>query len=208
MAASLPAQQPDKVSPYYKVEIDNAWVRVLRAKYAPHEKIPMHQHPAYVVVLLTDEHLKITGADGKVRIVDRKAGEAGFSEASKHAEENLSDQPFEAFVIELKQGPAKTPPVELDPVKVDPEHHDVVLENDRARVIRVILPPHTKIPLHEHPHYAVVYITELRLTKKLADGRLVDSLRKPGEIVWNEASKHQSEQMGDNTAIEVLVELK
>jgi hypothetical protein len=75
-------------------------------------------------------------------------------------------------------------------------------------VIRVILPPHTKVPLHEHPHYAVVYITELHLTKKLADGRLVDNPHKPREIVWNEASKYQSEQMGDNTAIEVLVEFK
>jgi quercetin dioxygenase-like cupin family protein len=207
-AAVALAQQADKVSPDYKVEIDNAWVRVLRAKYAPHEKIPMHEHPAFVVVLLTDEHLKITGGDGKVRTVDGKAGEVGFREASKHAEENLSDKPFEAIVIELKQGPAHTPPVELDPVKLDPEHHIVEVDNERVRAIRTILPPHVKSPMHDHPHYVVVYLTDLHTTMKLADGRVVDNPRKPGDIGWRDAYRHQTEQQGEKTAMEIQVELK
>jgi hypothetical protein len=36
------------------VEIDNAWVRVLRVKQAPHETAPAHQHPDSVAVYLTD----------------------------------------------------------------------------------------------------------------------------------------------------------
>jgi hypothetical protein len=206
--ASLPAQQADKVSPYYKVEIDNAWVRVLRAKQPPHAKIPMHEHPALVSVTLTDVHEKSTSADGKVSVTDLKAGSVGYSEAYKHSEENISDQAMEAVIIELKQGPAKTPPVELDPVKLDAEHHPVVLENDRVRVIRTILPPHVKSPMHDHPHYVVVYLTDLHTTMKLADGRLVDNPRKPGDLGWRDAYRHQTEQMGDKTAMEIQVELK
>jgi hypothetical protein len=37
-----------------KVEIENQWVRVLRVMQAPHDKSPMHEHPASVVVYLTD----------------------------------------------------------------------------------------------------------------------------------------------------------
>ena len=207
-ATTLPAQRPEKVSPGYKVEIDNAWVRVLRVKQPPHAKIPMHEHPAAVNVTLTDVHEKVTGADGKVTMIYRKAGTVGFSEASKHSEENLSDEPIEAVLIELKQGPAHTPPVELDPVKLAPEHHIVEIENDRFRAIRTILPPHVKSPMHDHPHYVVVYLTDLHTTMKLADGRLVDNPRKPGDLGWRDAYRHQTEQMGDKTAMEIQVELK
>jgi quercetin dioxygenase-like cupin family protein len=207
-AATVAAQDPVKLSPDYKIEVDNAWVRVLRVKHPPHAKIPMHEHPATVVVLLTDLHEKITGADGQVRTVNLKAGEVAFNEASKHAEENLADKPLEVALIELKSGAPKSPPVSLDPVKLDPTHHLVPIENDRVRVLHTILEPHVKSPMHDHPHYVVVYLTELHTTMKLPDGRLVDNPRKPGEIAWREAYRHQTEQMGDKTAVEIQVEIK
>ncbi len=191
-----------------KVEIDNAWVRVLRVKHPPHAKIAMQQHPAIVTVFLTDTHEKITAADGKVRNLDLKAGDVGFREAGKEAEENLSDRPIEAVMIELKPGAPKSPPVALDPVKLDPEHHPVVFENDRVRVIHTLLPPHVKSPMHEHPHYVVVYLTELHTTMKMGDGRLVDNPRKAGDIGWRDPLQHQTEQMGDTPAAEIQVELK
>jgi hypothetical protein len=191
-----------------KAEIDNPWVRVVRVKHPAHAKVGLHQHPAEVTVFLTDVHEKITGADGKVRTLDRKSGDVGFTEAGKDAEENLSDQPLEAVVIELKPGAPKSPPVALDPVKLDPEHHPVVFENDRVRVLHTLLPPHVKSPMHEHPHYVVVYLTELHTTMKMGDGKLVDNPRKAGDIGWRDPLKHQTEQMGDTPAAEIQVELK
>jgi beta-alanine degradation protein BauB len=191
-----------------KVEIDNAWVRVLRVKLEPHAKIAMHQHPATVAVFLTDIHEKITAADGTVRNLNRKAGEVGFNEGNRYAEENVSDQPLEAAIIELKPGAPKSPPITLDPVKLDAEHHPVAFENDRVRVLRTILPPHVKSPMHEHPHYVVVYLTELHTSMKLGDGRVVDNPRQAGDIAWRDALQHQTEQMGDKTAMEIQVEIK
>jgi quercetin dioxygenase-like cupin family protein len=191
-----------------KVEIDNPWVRVLRVNLAPHAKIALRQHPATLAVFLTDVHEKITAADGAARSLDRKAGEVGFNEANKYSEENMSDQPLEAVIIELKPGAPKSPPITLDPVKLDAEHHPVAFENDRVRVLRTILPPHVKSPMHEHPHYVVVYLTELHTTMKLGDGRVVDNPRHPGDIAWRDALQHQTEQMGDKTAMEIQVEIK
>ena len=208
LAVSAAAQDPVKLSPDYKVEIDNAWVRVLRVQHPPHAKIAIHRHPATVAVFLTDIHEKITGADGTVRNLDRKAGEVGFNEGNQHAEENLSDQPLEAVIIELKPGAPKSPPITLDPVKLDTEHHLVDFENDRVRVLRTILPPHVKSPMHEHPHYVVVYLTELHTSMKLGDGRVVDNPRHHGEIAWREALKHQTEQTGDKSGMEIQVEIK
>ena len=210
LAALVTAQDPVQVSPDYKAEIENNWVRVLRVKRSPHAKAPMHEHPASVIVFLTDYHQRITGADGRVQEVMHKAGDVAYTEAVKHSEENLSDHPLEAVVIELKARPPgfKPKPITLDPVKLDPEHHLVPLENDRVRVLRTILEPHLKSPLHEHPHYVVVYLTELHTTMTLGDGRTVDNPRRPGEMAWRDALQHVTENIGDHTAMEIQVELK
>ncbi len=55
------AQDPVKVDPtHYKVQFENDQVRVLRIHYGPHEKSVMHEHPASVVVFLTNAHTKFT----------------------------------------------------------------------------------------------------------------------------------------------------
>jgi quercetin dioxygenase-like cupin family protein len=212
LTAAALAQDPVQVSSDYKVEIDNAWVRVLRVKHPAHAKIPMHSHPPAVAVFLTDVHEKVTEPDGHTRPFDRKAGEVSFNAPGKHAEENVADQPLETILIELKPGAPKSPPdsfdAKHDPVKLDPKHHIVVVENDRVRVMRTILEPHVKSPMHHHPHYVVVYLTGLHTTMKLSDSRVVDNPRRRGEIAWRDALDHQTEQMGGETAVEIQVEIK
>jgi quercetin dioxygenase-like cupin family protein len=206
------AQDPVAVAPtLYKVEIDNAWVRVLRTMRAPHQKSPMHSHPATVVVCLTDSHQRVTTANGTVSEVSHKAGDVIYNEAVTHAEESLSDQPLEAVVVELKPDAPKAPAdsrVTLDPVKLDPKYHLVALENARVRALRTILEPGVKSPLHEHPHYVVVYLTELHTTMELGDGRVVDNPRRPGEVAWREFMKHSTLNVGKQTAVEIQIELK
>jgi quercetin dioxygenase-like cupin family protein len=193
-----------------QVEIDNDWVRVSRFLQGPHEKSTALPHRATVLVYLTDCHQRITDSHGKAREISRKAGEVSYENPGSQAEENLSSQPLEVVMIELKPAPAKgkTAPVTLDPVQLDPQHHIVVLDNDRVRVLRTILEPHLKAPMHEHPHYVVVYLTGLHTTMLMADGRNIDNVRKPGEIAWREALKHATENVDDRTAIEIQVELK
>jgi len=193
-----------------KVEIENQWVRVLRVTQEPHDKSPMHEHPASVVVYLTDLHQKITGADGRTHELRKKARDVAYFDATKQSEENISDKPIEAIVVELKPGAPKAigSPVKLDPVKLDSKHHPVPYENDRVRVLHTILDPHVKSPQHEHPSYIVVYLTEFHTTQTLPDGRKVDNPRKPGEIAWRDALKHETENIGDKRTEEIQIELK
>ena len=187
------------------VEIDNAWVRVLRVKVAPREQSPAHAHPASVAVYLTDARLRINGKE-----VNRKAGDVAWFEAANYKDESLSDQPIELIVMELKPGAPKAKgwPVALDPVKLDPKHHQVPIENARVRVLRTILEPHLKGPTHDHPSYVVVYLTELHTTMTLADGKQVDNPRHPGELAWRDPYRHTTENVGDRTAVEIQIELK
>ncbi len=186
-------------------------MRVVRVQVGPHGTLPMHQHPASVLVCLTDIHERITDADGKAQEVTRKAGDVAYRGALKHQEENLSDQPLEAVVVELKPNAPqaeRAPSTAPDPVQVDPEHHLVPIDNDRVRVLRTILEPHLKGPMHRHPSYVVVYLTELHTTMKLADGRTIDNPRRPGEVAFRTAYQHQTENIGDKTAVEIQIELK
>jgi quercetin dioxygenase-like cupin family protein len=85
-----------------KVEFENEQVRVLRWKVGPHEKNPMHEHPAMVTIALTGGHTRYTLADGKTREVTTKAGQVTWSVPEKHSGENLSDKPTEVIQVELK----------------------------------------------------------------------------------------------------------
>jgi len=192
------------------IEVDNTWVRARRVQQASHEQSPPGERPNSVIVYLTDARQRITGADGKAREVSHKAGDVAWNDASTRSVESLSDRPIEMIVTELKTGakPPASSPATLDPVKLDPQHHLVPIENARVRVLRTILEPHVKSPMHDHPHYVVVYLTELHTTMKLADGRVVDNPRRAGEVAWRDALRHETEQTGDATAEEIQIEVK
>jgi quercetin dioxygenase-like cupin family protein len=193
---ALSAVEGTLAAPLYKVEIDNPWVHVVRETLAPHETSVPHTHTnptVTVYVTPTREH---------------HAGDVIWREAGPHAEENISERPAEFVVIELKPDEPPSPPVSLDPVTLDPKYHIVVLENSRVRALRTILEPGIKSPLHEHPHYVVVYLTELHTTMTLGDGREVDNPRHPGETAWRDYMKHSTLNVGKKTAVEIQVELK
>ena len=203
------AQDPVAVGPAeFKVEVENDRVRVLRVKRAAHAKSPLHEHPAAVAIYLTDLHVKIHGADGSVQEVIRKRGQASFNPATRHAEENVSDQPLEAIVIELKAGPGEPLALPLDAVKVDPQHNIVELENERVRIIRIIREPHAKMPLHEHGRYVSVALTDVGSKTTFPDGTTRENRRRAGEAGWREPVKHSIENLGDQRMEEIQVEIK
>lgn len=97
------AQDPVKVDPkHYKIETENAQVRVLRIHYGPHEKSVMHSHPASVVVYLSDGSIRMTTPDGKTQDIQGKMGQTEYEPAGIHNPENIGDKPFDAVLIELK----------------------------------------------------------------------------------------------------------
>ena len=110
LALAIPAVAQDaaKADPkHYKVEFENAKVRVLHATYGPHEKSAMHSHPDVVAIFLTDGNVRFTFPDGKMQDAVAKAGTAMWTPAMTHLPENIGDKPFEVMVVELKGEPLK-----------------------------------------------------------------------------------------------------
>jgi beta-alanine degradation protein BauB len=77
-----------------KVEFENQKVRILRAHYAPHERLEMHSHPAKAEVQITDGVVRIFTPDGKWRDDPGKAGEFFWLEPTRHAIENVGTDPL------------------------------------------------------------------------------------------------------------------
>src|ERR1700719_3274185 len=95
---------PIKTDPkHYKLEFENAQVRVFRVKIEAHGTAPKHQHSLNrITVFLTDQEFRITDSHGKVETMNHKAGDAVWETPTTHTEENLSDYPFEVVAIEVK----------------------------------------------------------------------------------------------------------
>jgi len=88
---------------HYQVEFENPQVRVLRARYGPHETGALHEHILNrVVVLLTNQDMNVTTPDGKADHARAAAGEVRLGGRAKHREENLSSERFEVVAVELK----------------------------------------------------------------------------------------------------------
>lgn len=110
LAFAIPvlAQDSTKADPkHYKVEYENSRVRVVRAKYGPHEKSVMHSHPDLIAIFLTDGRVKFTFPGGKTEEQDMKAGTTLFTPAVRHLPENLTDGDMEIILVELKTGKRK-----------------------------------------------------------------------------------------------------
>ncbi len=105
MAQPQPQREKDpvRVDPqHYTVDQENERVRVLRCRYAPHEKSVMHSHPALVAVFLNDCRFRMTTHDGKSEVREMRAGQVYYVEPEEHLPENLADGTAEIILIELK----------------------------------------------------------------------------------------------------------
>lgn len=193
-----------------KVESENTQVRVLRFTEAPGAKLPMHSHPAYVAVSLSNDVARYAFADGRSSEEKSKAGEATFSQPVTHASDNIGDTTAEAIMIELKTKPAGTDLTGSDDmVKTNPNACKVEVDNEYVRVTRVNLPAHGKLAMHKHPsNYVVVYVSGGRSKATTADGKSEESDIAPGTVRVMKPGEHSNENLGDKPTDAIVIEWK
>ncbi len=95
-----------------------------------------------------------------------------------------------------------------DVMKVAPESHKVLLENDRVRVLEYRIKPGKKDATHSHPDYIVYALTPGKFKFTLPDGKTFDREAKAGEVLFIEAETHATENVGSTEAHGLLIELK
>lgn len=70
-----------------------------------------------------------------------------------------------------------------DPVKLDPKHYKVELENEQMRVVRIKYRAHEKSPMHQHPRGVVVFLTDAHFKFTYPDGKTEEFRNNPGEFM-------------------------
>ena len=154
----------------YTQLFENEYVRVIHAYYAPHEKLPVHDHPKTptVYVYLADAGpVRFTHTGDDAFSLNRPPVKAGGFRLSRgreevHAVENLSDRPNDFLRVELKKVPLGTeslsgrfpPPSALAANQTKTEFEDA-----HIRIVRIICATHKCEP-HTSPDPAL----QIRLT--------------------------------------------
>ena len=215
-AVPLLAQDPVKVdSKHYKIEVENSQVRVLRVKYGPREKSVMHSHPFGVVIYLTDAHVRFHLPGGKSEVKTGKAGTAEMTPEGEHLPENLDNKPFEAILVELKGKEAEYAELKDDPLTIDPKHYvsesDVsqnAAEDTFVRTLHVKYGPREKSLMHSHPDAVVVFLTDAHFKFTLGNGQTRTADSKAGAVMFAPAETHLPENLADQKAEIIMVELK
>jgi quercetin dioxygenase-like cupin family protein len=95
-----------------------------------------------------------------------------------------------------------------DAVKVSPETHKVLLENDQVRVLDARMKPGEKVAMHSHPANVVYFFTDGKIKITHPDGKTEVREVKAGVAAWSEAVTHAAENVGTTEFHELQIELK
>lgn len=104
----------------------------------------------------------------------------------------------------------------LDAMSAAPDHHELLLENDRVRVLDTRLRSGERTPVHSHRWPATLYVMSwsdfLRRDANgnvLVDSRSWDHRPSPGEALWlPPLEPHSVENIGKSELRLIAVELK
>ena len=107
----------------------------------------------------------------------------------------------------MSTAPRPQPEVQ-DPVKVDPKHYKVELENDRVRVLRISYGPREKSEMHGHPATVAIFLTDGRFKFTYPDGKTEEIETKAGQVQSFPAFAHLPESLTDKPFEAIAVELK
>jgi len=77
-------------------------VRVLEAISNPGDREEMHSHPASILYVITGGRTRVTTSDGKIALVELKAGDTIWREPVTHAAENIGTTQIHSLIVELK----------------------------------------------------------------------------------------------------------
>ena len=95
-----------------------------------------------------------------------------------------------------------------DPVKPDPKHYSVMLDNDQVRVLHIQYGPGEKSVMHSHPDSVVICLTDVNTRITYPDGKTEPVTGKKGQALFIKATRHQPENIGPDAMDVIQIELK
>ena len=95
-----------------------------------------------------------------------------------------------------------------DPVKTEPTHYKVLLENASVRVLQVSYAVGTKSSPHQHPESIAVALTPSKVRFTMPDGKTQDSDMANESAMYMPAGVHSPANVGQTAVNAVVIEFK
>jgi hypothetical protein len=107
-------------------------------------------------------------------------------------------------------------PAELDALVAAPDHHELLLENERVRVLRTLIPAGESTAIHTHCWPNVQYVVSTSdFIRRDGDGEVALDTREsagppePTATIWSDPiPPHSLENVGGAELCVIMVELK
>jgi uncharacterized RmlC-like cupin family protein len=99
-------------------------------------------------------------------------------------------------------------PDRQDPVRVDPRHYSIELENEKVRVLRIRYGSHEKSVMHGHPAHVGVMLTDCHARFTYPEGKTEEIKAKAGDVMSFPAFEHLPENLSDRPFEVIAIELK
>ena len=94
-----------------------------------------------------------------------------------------------------------------DATVIDPDVHQIVLENEHVRVLQALAPSGAKSPMHSHPPMLLVSLGTARVRFTYPDGKKQILDLRPGTVFWVNGVEHAWELLAGEANV-VAVEVK
>lgn len=95
-----------------------------------------------------------------------------------------------------------------DAVSIAPHLHKIILENEKVRVLDVVVPPGSRAEMHTHPANVLIVLDGGNLQMSFPDGSSKEVVLEKGVTSYSPGSEHVVENMSADTVRVIQVELK
>ena len=95
-----------------------------------------------------------------------------------------------------------------DAVQVAPHVYKVLFENERVRLLEVLLKAGESSAMHSHPAYVIYGLGEGKVKFNSPSGESADVEVKAGDVMWREPEDHAVEDVGSTDVGALIFELK
>lgn len=213
------AQDPVKALPQaYKLQFENDWVKVTRVHYAPHEKLPPHQHTlsASAYVYLNDsgpvvfKHIGL--AYGAVTRPATKEGTFRLYQGLQeiHEVENLSDLASDFLRVEFKTEPINEKALRgrfhREAYPAGENFQKVQFENEQVRITRLVCAAGKSLEFSSSANEPALLVALSPASFKLSETKSKPAALRleMGQIKWMGASQQKKIENTGSTPAELL----
>ena len=200
---------PVSKEPHHHFKFENEFVRVYDVLVEPGDATLYHTHSSdYVFVNLTNTQLKAQNMGSGAIDLPVTIGQTVFTKAAiTHRVMNPDKVAFRNITVEILKTPAARP--ESSPLAGIPGHQ-IVLDNDRVRIERLVLEPGQTTGTHTHTLMSLgIAVTAAKVAYQSEDGKEQVAEFKAGDFNWHPQPRtHSLKNVGTTRFEAVEIEWK